>query len=483
MKIYLIFPDVNSFHAIPYHPGLASIAAVLLDKGYEVEVGYYDSLSKADKILKQINEFKPDLVGFTAVETQFRYVKYLAAKIKKMLNCIVICGGQYVTLEPEIILQENIFLDAVVIGEGEHAMLQLVEKLREGKDWLTASNLAYKDSKNGQLVKNPLSPFIQNLDLIPHPNTDLFPYQDIIDKHNTAMFHFNRGCPYRCGYCSNAALGEVYGSAYNPLRFRSVKSTIDEISNTVSKYKLRDDTVLVFSDDLFIADINWLREFCFLYKQKIDRPFWCTGRSNLINDEICVLLKDAGCVIIVMSVESGNDFIRNKVMKRNISREMLFASFETCYRHGLNTLAICMIGLPFETQEMIKDSIQTVAQLKSITSYGINIFYPYKGTYLRKVCEDTGYMPKEIGDFEERKESILNLPDLPKETVLYYYKNWTKLISRQKPLKEMIRMMIRDYWSNLRDTFIGGRIRFIVNETSLGKRFKKIIMRYAWKRS
>ncbi|MBM3251195.1 MAG: B12-binding domain-containing radical SAM protein [Candidatus Omnitrophica bacterium] len=483
MRVYLVFPDVHSFHGIPYHPGLASIASVLLNNGHEVKIGYFKSLEEAGNILKEISEFKPQVVGFTAVETQFRYVKKIASQIKGIHPCIVICGGPYVTLGPEVILENDVFLDGIIAGEGEYALLQLVEKLKKNEDWLTTNNLIYKDSKTGQLARNPLNPFIQDLDCIPHPNTGLFPYQDIIDKHNAAMFHFNRGCPYRCSYCSNTALGEIYGRSYNPVRFRSVENVIEEINITISKYKLRDDTVLVFSDDLFIFDINWLREFCLLYKRQIGRQFWCTGRSNLVTDEVCALLKDAGCVIMMMSVESGNDYIRNKVMLRNISRELLFTSFQICRRHGLNTLATCIIGLPFETPEMIEDSIKTVAQLESITSYGINTFYPYKGTYLRKVCEERGYLPEETGDFEERKESVLNLPDLPKETILYYYENWIKLISRHKNKKERLVLFIRKYWDNIRGTPFGNKIRLIVNNTGFGKKIKKIIMKYIWKRT
>lgn len=191
------------------------------------------------------------------------------------------------------------------------------------------------------------------------------------------MFHFNRECPYRCVFCSNEALGAVYGMSSNNIRMRSVDSVLKEIEDTVAGYRLNDDTVLHFSDDLFIFNNEWLEEFSRAYRKNIRRPFWCTGRSNYITDDTCRLLKEAGCLTLMMSVESGNDFIRNEVMKRNITRETLFRSFELCHKYGINTLVSCIIGLPFETPAMINDSIKVMARLKSVSTYGINVFYPF----------------------------------------------------------------------------------------------------------
>lgn len=484
MKIHLIYPDVSSFHGLPYHPGLASIASVLIDKGHEVKVSYFNNMDDAKCMVDQIVAAKPDLIGFTTVETQFRYVKYLASKIKEAYNAFIIYGGPYVTLAPDEVLKEDSSVDAIVRGEGERAVVELAERIELEKKWSDVNNLIFRDKATTRVIKNPLSPLIDDLDSLPYPNTDLFDYQKIIDRENMAIFHFNRGCPYCCTFCSNTALGEVYGMPHNRIRYRSVNSVINEIETKLLKYKLRDDTILLFGDDLFIADKKWLSDFCGIYKEKIGRPFWCTGRSNLITDEVCAMLKDSGCRQMMMSVESGDDYIRNKVMMRNISRETMIRSFEICDKYGINTLATCIVGLPFETPEMIENSIETVAKLKSVNSYGINIFYPYKGTQLRKICEEKGFMPKVIDDdFVERKGSVLDLPDLSKDLIVYYYKNWIKLIMKHKPLKERVTFEIRRCWDGIRKTGLGSNIRAVVNNTKLGKRFKKYVMKYIWNRS
>lgn len=484
MKILLIYPDVSSIHGLPYHPGLASIASFLLAKGHEVRVNYFSRLDEERDILKKIIEFGPNIIGFTAVETQFHYVKQLASEIKRALKAPIVCGGPYVTLAPEVVMDSANALDAVIIGEGEYAMAEILEKLEKGGNWLSVNNLAYKGGKSNRLVKNPLSPLMDDLDSLPYPSTELFPYQEIIDKDNIAVFHFNRGCPYQCRFCSNAALGKVYGLASNRLRYRSVGSVIEEISAVLSKYRLKEDTLLYFGDDLLIFNREWILEFCRRYSEVIGRPFWCTGRSNHMTEEICAALKRAGCSTLMMSVESGNDFIRNDVMGRNISRETMFKSFELCHKHGINTLASCIIGLPFETPEMIEDSISTVAKLKSITSYGINIFYPYQGTQLRKVCEENNLMPTvPAEDFVERTGSILRLPALSPSMLDYYRSNWVRLVMKHKGFAERAKYAVWSAWGRLRKTSFGRQLRHFVNNTTAGKKFKNIVMQYIWGRS
>lgn len=483
MKIYLVYPDVSSFHGLPYHPGLASIASFLIAKGHDVRLSYFKSAEEMKYAVEKICAFKPDVVGFTAVETQFRYARYLASEIKKRWPCVIICGGPYASLAPEIVLRRNSVIDAAVVGEGEYAMGALLERLWQGRDWRSVNNLAYMD-KTDNLIRNLPYHFIKDLDSLPYPSKELFPYQEIIDRENIAMFHFNRGCPYHCAYCSNEALGNLYNMPSNQIRFRSIESAMHEIEETLLQYKLRDDTVLHFGDDLFIFNRQWILKFCDLYRKKIRRPFWCTGRSNHITEEICSALKNAGCIMLMMSVESGDDYIRNEVMMRNISRETLFRSFDICQKSGINTLATCVIGLPFETTEMIDNSINVLSQLKSIVAYGINIFYPYHGTRLREICEKNGFMPERIGDdFVERKESILNLPDLPKDKILYYYRNWTRLIMRHKNAGERIKFETRDFWNKTRKTFVGKTIRAFINDTKFGRHIKRYVMRYVWNRS
>ena len=162
--VYLVYPDVCSFHGLPYHAGIASIAAVLQEADCEVKVGYLSSESQYTEIVEAILEFQPSVVGFTTVETQFGYVQELAALIKEKHPCVTVVGGTHITLWPQSMLEKgSVALDCGMRGECEEPFLELVRKVAKGDDYHNVNNVCYKDPKSGGLVENPLRPLIQDL--------------------------------------------------------------------------------------------------------------------------------------------------------------------------------------------------------------------------------------------------------------------------------------------------------------------------------
>jgi anaerobic magnesium-protoporphyrin IX monomethyl ester cyclase len=459
-NVYLVFPDVQSFHGVGYHPGLASIAAVLVENGVNVKAGYVTTEEQFDEIVEDIISFEPIIVGFTTVETQFKYVQEIAARLKEKYACMTVVGGTHISLWPQAVVEPNaVSLDCGMRGESEYAFLELVRKVQKGEDHYGVNNLVFTDPKTGELVTNPMNPQVEKLEVIPHPKTDIFEFQDIINTFNTAYFHFNRGCPYPCTYCSARELGLQYGPLKESIRRRSVNNVIEEIKLTVEMYDMSPNTLLFFTDDLFTLSKKWLYDFLARYEKEIARPFWCCSRSNLASPELFDRLKSAGCRTVMMSVESGNDFVRNEVMKRGVSRKALYNSFELAKKYDIETCAPCVIGVPFETPEMIEDSIKTLSELDP-THKGINIFYPYQGAPLRKVCADNGFLPEVVDfDFRERSQSVLNLPTITKEQISYYFENWESLVYSHKGTRQRVGNLIRTYTRNSLNSDVGKKIR------------------------
>jgi len=430
MRILFILPDVDSFHKLNIHFGIAYIARVLKDNGYkDMRFISVSSEKEYDDVVAVAGAYKPDIVAFTSVETQFDTVIRLSQRIKKALGCIVVCGGAFTTLFPESI-KDIRSLDGIFRGESEKAFLKFVRAVEQGDDYRRTENFCFYDGSNNRVIYNDLLPLETDLDSIGFPELDIFDFQGVIDDYaGVAPFLFNRGCPYNCSFCSNHALAAVYGKKANLTRKRSVDSCIAEIKNADKRYKF---WAVHIWDDLFTADRKWLYEFLDKYRSGVGKPFMCTVRSNICDDELFDKLKQAGCYRVHMSLESGNDFIRNTVMNRNISKEMVVTSFGLAKKYGIEVSASVIIGLPFETEEMIKDTIRLLGKIKA-ESVGVNIFYPYKSTHLWEVCDKYGMIRRDLrGNIKERRESILDLPHLNPEKLRYYYDNFEDMVRREE---------------------------------------------------
>lgn len=441
MRIFLIYVDVDSYHGDEYHFGLGYLSSFLKKNNYQVHYGYLSSYSQFQNLLDEATNISPDVIGFTSVESQFIHIKRLSRFLREKFRGLIVCGGVYVTLFPEAI-KDAAAIDGAIIGEGEEAFFSFLRNLEAGGDFRKSPNFCYYDRKNNELVKTPLLPLIENLDLLPFPDRKVIDYGRYLRKSISLPFLFNRGCPFNCSYCSNHALARVYGRAANATRFKSVDNCLEEIDEVLAAYNT--NKPLEFVDDLFTLNRPWLYEFMEKYRKNFRRPFICCTRSNLADAELFAKLKGAGCFRVMMSIESGNEFIRNKVMKRNITQEQLLDSFRLARKYGLETSGVAMIGLPFETKEMVWDTIKVIAETRA-TDFTLNVFYPYKGTELYDACSKNGFLPEAEMEAKERRESILNLPTLSKEEILFFRGNCGRLVMHHRSFTDRLRFYVKKY--------------------------------------
>lgn len=420
MNVLFIYTNIKGFHEDTYSFGLASIVSIAKKNNYNTKVILVKTQDEYQNVLNEIQLFKPSVAAFTSVSSQFIYVKELASLIKsKFQSIITVCGGIHPTLFPDCLLETN-ELDGIFAGEGEYSFIEFLEKLKNNKNYLDVDNFGYV--KDGEVVANRLKPLISNLDELPFPDRKTYPFIDTLKATGYAPFIFSRGCPYNCTYCSNHAIAKVYGKVSNTPRYRSVEKSIQEIQEVINNFPVKRIGIV---DDIFGLNKDWRKQFCGEYAKKIRVPFFCLLRVNVVDEEFISMLKDAGCYRISFGVESGNEYIRNKVMNRNINTEQIINAFSLAVKYNLETNAINIIGTPGETEEMIWDTIKLNRKLKPASS-GVNIFYPYKGTKLGDKCFEQGMvnLEKFEASSSERRESVLNYPDKYKRRLERYQKYW-----------------------------------------------------------
>ena len=431
MKVLFLYTNINGFHQDSYGDGIAQIMAVTKRAGHDLRQLQVFEKSQYAEVSQMVEEYKPDVVGFTAVSSQFSFVKDLSEIIKKINPKIInVCGGVHTTLYPQCVLESE-YLDTVFIGDSEHPFLDFLNKVENNLSWKDCDNIAFT-GEDGKMKKNKLRKLLTNeeLEQLPHPDRSTYPFSKVMQKIGMAPFHFTRGCPFTCSYCSKIGLAKVYGQTRYNIRQASPEYAIEEILQTIKENPTIGPVYKIYiTDDIFGLNAKWRREFLALYREKVKVPFVCLLRCDVATEDTIKDLAKGYCHTIQFGVESGSDYIRNTVMSRSMKRDTIVNAFKLTKKYGVRTNAINIIGVPGETKEMLEE---TVALNKEIMpdSTGVNIFFPYKGTPLGDKCFTDGFVNLEkYNDFSnERRESVLNFDYETLERLKWYKLHWNEAV-------------------------------------------------------
>ena len=448
MKILFVYTNINGFHEGLFSFGLASMVSLSKKYGYECKWITVNTKQEYQKVYNELKTYNPRIVAFTSVSSQFGCVKTLAAGIKEINpHTITVCGGVHPTIAPQCVLGTE-HLDAVFIGESDFAFIEFLQKVKKNESYKDVHNLAYVE--DGKLKKNSLNPLIPRLDILPFPDRSYDVFTETISKVGFIPFLFSRGCPYACSYCSNQAIAETYDLNKNNARYRSAESSICEIEEVIRQYPTSN---IFIGDDIFGLDKRWRYEFCKKYNERIKIKFGCLLRPDLVNEEFMILLKEAGCYRISLGLESGNEYVRNTIMRRNMSDKTIIKAFDLAHKYGIQTNAINIIGTPGETEEAIWDTIKLNRRAKP-TVTGVNIFYPYEGSVLGDHCFKNNLVDLDLFEnfTNERRESVLKYPEEYKKKLIYFRENWETLIYPYNVRKRFGKLVRKtSIWKTLRN--------------------------------
>jgi len=385
MKVLLVVPNIEGRVGSP--PLNIALLSSFVNNQTEHKAHIADlTFYKRDwkQYLKyEIEKEKYDLIGISVVTFDFFQAIEIAIFIKKNYHIKIIFGGVHAILMPDEVLR-HAAVDMVCTGEGENVLKEILDNSLECHG---IKGIWYKD--NGKIIKNEQRKIIENLDKLPFPDWSDFQLEKyflVNNNHLTLMV--SRGCPYNCTYCSNHALKKVLKGKY--VRFRSVDSVIEEVGRAIHLYYDRGFRYIYFIDDIFILDKDWTLEFCKRYQERgYDKLMkWTVSvRANLVTEEILTALKKAGCYQVGMGIEAANDYIRNAIYKKNISKEQVDNAVKIIKKSGLQLSTQFIIGAPCETIEMMEDSLKMAKKINADTVM-FSILMPLPGTDIKKKCED-----------------------------------------------------------------------------------------------
>ena len=383
--------------------GIMYLSAVLKKNGHKVKLLQSIELS-FEKICKKIDSYAPQIIAYSTTTGEHKYYIYLNKRLKERFSVFSIFGGPHPTFFPEMIYNEGI--DGLCIGEGEDAMLELANKLQHKDDITSIKNLWIR--KDGQIFRNSVRELISNLDSLPFPDREvLYESNPDIRNYKTKIFFAGHGCPYSCTYCFNHQYNQIYENQGKIVRFRSVDNLIAEMLEVKNKYPLE---FISIDDDIFLArPKSWLEEFATKYKDKINLPFKCNARPELINKWTAKLLKNAGCYSVWIGIECGDEKISNDLLKRNIKNSEILYSCQLMRKNNIKYATQNLIALPVKNP-MEVDLKTLELNIKCNPDFAwSSIFYPYPKTHLGEYSRKKGYLKKNIDDMAETNKIISEL--------------------------------------------------------------------------
>jgi radical SAM superfamily enzyme YgiQ (UPF0313 family) len=419
MRVLFIYPNLNA--QIGFNYGIAYMSGLLKSRGIETallnvneQLGYPLDL---DRIARDVARMKPDAIGFSVLTTQYKYTVNIARHLRRSFGGPVVFGGIHPTMDPAETLGDR-SADYICIGEGEEAFLESLEKGSPRG----VRNMGYWEGD--KQVLQPLRPY-SDIRLLPPKDYEIFDFQQMIDaKDGWVGLLASRGCPFRCTYCLNHKIIEVYKNSNCLPKHYIRRHTVDQVVGEIDYLLSRHSRIkmFIFDDDLFTFDKEWLREFSEKYRKTTKIGFVCNAHVKMFDEETASYLKEAGCRIVKFGVESGSDRIRRGVLHRYMTNRDIEKAFEAAHKFGLHTSAFVMIGLPGEEREDVLETIRLLSRIQP-GRFRWTLFFPFVGTKAYQIAEERGAI-----DFEK----LTNLDNFTDDTCMDLGEETNLLVDKAK---------------------------------------------------
>lgn len=444
MKVLLVYCNSMLENALPV--GLSQISACLKEAGLEVrlfDTTFYRYGPKSDTENRiealqfppcplnfnkgnmeedfgsAIKDFKPDLIGLSIVEPTFslgmRLLESARATIK--INKIpVVVGGVHAILAPGTVAKYDL-VDYISISEGEYSFVELCRRIEKGEP--TADTTGFWVRKGREWIKNKKASLV-DINNLPILDFSIYP-ESYLDKpmmgklYRTISVDTTRGCPYFCSYCGDHSLRNLYKEMGPWYRQKKMARVERELKEYVDKYS--PEFVYIMSESFLSGSVNRVKEFVDIYKP-YSIPFWFNTRPEDVKEEKVALIKGIGSKRVSIGLEHGNESFRKRVLHRNYSNDDFRRTCKVLKDYQISFSVNVIIGFPYETREMMFDSIKLLKEIKP-DGVSTHIYSPYHGSEMREICERDGMIsPDLIAEDLFQQDYMLKNPTITKEEIL-----------------------------------------------------------------
>ncbi|MDD4869637.1 MAG: radical SAM protein [Kiritimatiellae bacterium] len=402
------------------HFGISYISSVLKVHKHQTELLVLTYNTPKSFIDETIGKFAPEVICFTAVASEYEFIRECAHYIKaKYPHIYLVAGGVHVSLNAEEVIRDG--FDAICIGEGEYPVLELVQQLEKDNKVTGIANLWIKHGET--IEKNPARTFLQDLDSLPFPDRDI--WQKWVKGSNTKhMILLGRGCPFQCTYCCNHALVKLAPGKY--VRFRSPDNVIKELDAIMQRFPKTEE--IYFEVETIGVNMHFATDLCTqlsAFNAKLSKPltFGVNLRitPNMDYDPLFQEFRRANFRYVKIGLESGSDRVRKDILNRYYSNADILKAVKSAQQYDLKVGMYVMVGIPGETLSDFQETIQCIRACQPQKGVGLGIFYPYPGTQLYRLCQEKGLLTHDRTARSERKIATLDLPGFSRKEIQKQY--------------------------------------------------------------
>lgn len=382
---------------------MAYLAAVLREAGHAVEI--FDATfvkEPLDALAKLLGQRSFDVIGISMLTSMLDSASKVAKVCRKHSDAMIYAGGPHPTVEPESTLALE-GIDAVMVGEGEKAIVELAEA---GGEPSGVAGMWYRGT-DGQIVQNAPVECVEDLDDVPFPARDLLDmkrYMDIWYQLDAVRYGLtgtsviaSRGCPYNCAYCQ-PTLMSIFG---RKVRRRSPQNIVAELVALKRDYN---PDGIMWLDDTFLLDKKWMRELCDLMIEADLGLVWGANvRADITDRESLEIMQRAGLRIVHMGIESATQRILDEWYQKGITIDQVRETAQIAHDLGLRVRGYFMLGAPTETEDELWATVRLADKLP-LDDVTFSITTPLPHTHLYDKTQDL--IAKDFSQFDYYKSAV-----------------------------------------------------------------------------
>jgi radical SAM superfamily enzyme YgiQ (UPF0313 family) len=349
-----------------YPLGVGFLGTILKEQGHEVRIFDQNAEGANDAALqKLVSDFQPAVVGFSVITPNYPVARLQLRALKlDHPDLPIVAGGIHASMFPEDLVADG--ADAVVLGEGESVICELLACLTEDREPNQVNGIVYRN-RDGSIVRTPGWSQTSSLDELPFVDRSLYN----LPRYTHHSMLASRGCPHHCAFCCNYT-GTIRNDGV-AIRFH--EKVVDEMQHLRDVFGAKE---IFFADDIFLLRKQDIHQFCRSCTARALGVRWIGQmRADRVDQAIAVAMAEAGCQRIYFGVESGSDSILKRA-KKGMTKDQILRGVRAAMNAGLRAKTGWIYGLPGSLAEQY-ESIDFMLELRP-HEISIHQLIPFPGT-------------------------------------------------------------------------------------------------------